>query len=76
MERPMMSSMMVFSLLGGLLLVAAVVFGVVLMAKSGGTAAKLGLAVLAVVGGLALIGVLAMWFMRTGMMDGMMGCCG
>jgi hypothetical protein len=38
--------------------------------------ARIGLGILAVIGGIALIAVLAMSFMHFGMMGGMMSCCG
>lgn len=74
-----MTGMMGFGWLGALLvlalIVAAIVWGVSLLTKSEGTPARVGLVILAVVGGIALIGILAMSFMHFGMMGGMMSCC-
>jgi hypothetical protein len=68
-----MGSMMAFGWIGALLIVAVVVAGVVLLAKSpGGSGSNLLLTVLAVIGGVALIGVAAMALMHAGGM----ACCG
>lgn len=75
----MMDGMMGLGWLGALLVlglvVAAIVWGVSLLTKSEATPAKVGLTILAVIGGIALIAVLAMSFMHFGMMGGMMNCC-
>jgi hypothetical protein len=44
--------------------------------KSEGQTAKIGLAVLAIIGGVAVIAVIVMSLMHFGMMSGMMSCCG
>ena len=74
-----MGGMMEFGWLGVVLVlglvVAAIVWGVSLLTKSEGTPAKVGLTILAVIGGIALIAIVAMSFMHFGMMGGMMNCC-
>lgn len=57
------------------LVVAAIVWGVSLLAKSEGTPAKVGFTLLAAVGVITLIVLLGMSFMHFGMMGGTMGCC-
>ncbi|MGQ0751250.1 MAG: hypothetical protein ACT4PS_12000 [Betaproteobacteria bacterium] len=64
------------SLMFTILLIAAVVWGVISLMKSDGKPAKIGLVVLAVVGGIALVAVLAALSMHAGMMGGWMNCCG
>src|SRR5207248_1339876 len=67
-----MGSMMAFGGIGGLLIVAVAIAGVVLLAKSpGGSGSNLLLTVLAVIGGVALVGVAAMALMYAGGM----ACC-
>ena len=73
----MMGGMMGFGWLAALLvtvlLIAAIVWGVVSLTKSDGKPAKVGLVMLAVVGGIALVVAIAAFSMHAGMMGGMMG---
>lgn len=69
----MMGGMMVFGWIGALLIVALIVAGVVMLARSpGGSGSNVVLAVLAAIGGVAFVGVAAMALMHFGGM----GCCG
>lgn len=73
-----MTGMMAFGWLGALLvfalIVAAIVWGVSLLTKSEGAPARVGLVILAVIGGVALLALLGMSFMHFGMMGGTI-CC-
>jgi len=71
------ASMMGLGWLGALLVAGLLVaWAVRSLMKSEGPTAKVGLAVLAFFGGVAIIAVLARSFMHFGMMGGMMNCCG
>jgi hypothetical protein len=66
-----MGSMMAFGWVGGLLVAALVVAGIVWLAREPGrSGGQIVLVVLAAIGGIALVGVAAMFLMHGGM-----SCC-
>lgn len=73
----MMDGMMGFGGLAALLvaglLIAVIVWGVMSLTKSEGKPATIGLVVLAIIGGIALVAALVALSMHAGMMGGMMG---